>query len=133
MLKNNGNNVDITNPIKSANALSIDDMETAIKYFNKKLGLNIQSITQSELNEKAKENNFSPNGVRAFILNGDIYINSSNANIADLFHELAHIFLGALKVNKFEAYQQIIDSYKKTKEFARTLPYIERSYQNFAE
>lgn len=133
LLKNNGNNVDITNPIKSANALSIDDMETAIKYFNKKLGLNIQSITQSELNEKAKENNFSPNGVRAFILNGDIYINSSNANIADLFHELAHIFLGALKVNKFEAYQQIVDNYTKTEEFARTLPYIERSYQNFAE
>ena len=133
LLKNNGNNVDITNPIKSANALSIADMETAIKYFNKKLGLNIQSITQSELNDIAKKNNFSPNGVRAFILNGDIYINSSNANIADLFHELSHIFLGALKVNKFEAYQQIIDSYKKTKEFARTLPYIERSYQNFAE
>lgn len=133
LLKNNGNNVDITNPIKSANALSIADMETAIKYFNKKLGLNITSITQSELNEIAKENKFSPNGVRAFILNGDIYINSSNANIADLFHELTHIFLGALKVNKFEAYQQIIDNYRKTKEFARTLPYIERNYQNFAE
>lgn len=132
LLKNNGNNVDITNPIKSANALSIADMETAIKYFNKKLGLNIKSITQSELNDMAKKNKFSPNGVRAFILNGDIYINSSNANIADLFHELSHIFLGALKINNFEAYQQIIDSYTKRKEFARTLPYIERSYQNFA-
>ena len=132
LLKNNGNNVDITNPIKSANALSIADMETAIDYFNKKLGLNIQSITQSELNDIAKKNKFNPNGVRAFILNGDIYINSSNANIADLFHELSHIFLGALKANNFEAYQRIIDSYTKKKEFARTLPYIERSYRNFA-
>ena len=71
-------------------------MDLLVDYFNNKLGLNIKSITQSELNEIAKENKFSPNGVRAFILNGNIYINSSNANISDLFHELSHIFLGIL-------------------------------------
>ena len=108
-------------------------MENAIKYFNKKLGISIKTITQSELEEIAKKNKFKSNGVRAFILNGQIYINSSNANIQDLFHELTHIFLGTLKINDFNAYQRVINKYLKTKEFGRTKTYIDRAYQNFAE
>lgn len=135
LLKDNGNDIDISGKFKNknVNALSISDMENAIKYFNKKLGISIKTITQSELEEIAKKNKFKSNGVRAFILNGQIYINSSNANIQDLFHELTHIFLGTLKINDFNAYQRVINKYLKTKEFGRTKTYIDRAYQNFAE
>lgn len=140
LLKDNGNDIDISGKfkdaegnLKAANSLSSADMEAAIEYFNNKLRLNIKSITQSELNKLAKENNFSPSGVRAFILNGDIYINSSNANISDLFHELSHIFLGTLKVQDIHAYKRVIAKYTKSKKFGITKNYIDRVYQNFAE
>lgn len=140
LLKDNGNDIDISGKfkdaegnLKAANFLSTSDMEAAIDYFNNKLGLNIKSITQSELIEIAKENKFSPNGVRAFILNGDIYINSSNANISDLFHELSHIFLGILKAKDIHAYERVIAKYTKSKRFGITKNYIDRVYQNFAQ
>ena len=135
LLKDNGNDIDISGKFKDAkgnlkavNFLSTSDMEAAIDYFNNKLGLNIKSITQSELHEIAKENKFSPNGVRAFILNGDIYINSSNANISDLFHELSHIFLGILKAKDIHAYERVITKYTKSKRFGITKNYIDRAY-----
>ena len=140
LLKDNGNDIDITGKfrdaegnLEAANKLSIADMEDAINYFNRKLGISIKTITQSQLNELAEQKKFNPNGVRAFILDGQIYINSSNADISDLFHELSHIFLGVLKINDFNAYQRIIDKYSKTKHFSRTRQYIEKAYQNFAE
>ena len=39
------------------------------------------------------------NLIKAFIKDGEIYINSDLARIEDAFHEYAHLFLGALKAN----------------------------------
>lgn len=46
--------------------------------------------------------------VKAFIYNGEVYINSSTANIQDSFHEYAHLILGVLKANP-ETRQVYID------------------------
>ena len=66
-------------------------MDTAITYFNKTFGTSIVSNTQEEINKLAETNNFNANGVRAFVLDGQIHINSNNADLSDLFHEISHI------------------------------------------
>lgn len=141
LLQDNGNNVQVEGTYaedKPVNVTTIANMESAVKYFNDKFNLSIQTMTQSELLEFDEKNNLGLNtklnagGIRAFIYNGQIYINSSNANLSDLFHEISHIFLGMLKIKYPEAYTNLINSYVKTKDFVRIFNSIDTVYKNFS-
>lgn len=46
----------------------------------------------------------------AFILNGDIYINTDNASIDAPIHEMMHMMLGELKFNNQSLYNSIVES-----------------------
>lgn len=50
---------------------------------------------------------------KAFIYDGQVYVNGSEASISDLLHEYLHIFLGALKTKDFELYSKIIEDVSK--------------------
>jgi hypothetical protein len=122
-LNNNGTNVSIEGTLGDLTIQDFIDqnLDSAINYFNKTFGIGIKSITRSELELMSKEHNLGLENkldvVRAFVYNGEIYINTSNANAQDLFHELSHIFLGVLKVKDFQAYQEIINSFVKQKNY----------------
>lgn len=111
-------------------------MDQAIDFFNQTYGVEVVSMTSPELEQFSIDNNLGIEqnvaGIKAFIYNGQIYINTTNAKSSDLFHEVSHIFLGVLKAQYPAGYQQVIDAYTKRDAFKRKLNYITRSYKNFA-
>lgn len=61
-------------------------------------------MAKTELADFGQKNGIDVYNTRAFIYNGEIYINSSKANVSDVFHEMAHIFLGVLKAKYPDGY-----------------------------
>jgi hypothetical protein len=123
LLPNNGTDISLDGKLGD---LTIQDFinqnfTEAINYFKKTFGIKINAITRSDLEQMSVNNNLELENkldvVKAFVYNGEIYINTSNANAQDLFHELSHIFLGVLKVKDFQAYQEIINSFVKQKNY----------------
>lgn len=133
-LENNGNKIDITGKFgdEAATKPTTASMEQAVEYFNDKFGIDINTMSQTELNDFGKQNNIDVKNARAFIYNGQIYINSSNANVSDVFHEMAHIFLGVLKAKYPDSYQAIITKYQQSPKFKNNFKYIDVTYNNFA-
>ncbi len=133
-LENNGNKIDITGKFgdEAATKPTTASMEQAVKYFNEKFGIAINTMSQTELNDFGKQNNIDVKNARAFIYNGQIYINSSNANVSDVFHEMSHIFLGVLKAKYPKSYQEVISKYQQKPKFRTNLDYINEAYTNFA-
>lgn len=133
-LENNGNKIDITGKFgdEAATKPTTASMEQAVEYFNDKFGITINTMSQTELNDFGKQNNIDVKNARAFIYNGQIYINSSNANVSDVFHEMAHIFLGVLKAKYPDSYQAIITKYQQNPKFKNNFKYIDVTYNNFA-
>lgn len=111
-------------------------MDGAINFINQKYGIQVTSMTSSELEQFSRENNLGleskVDSIKAFIYNGQIYINTSNAKTSDLYHEISHLFLGALKAQYPEGYQQIIAEYQAKSAYKRKFNWISRSYTNFA-
>lgn len=133
-LENNGNKIDITGKFgdETATKPTTASMEQAVQYFNEKFGIAINTMSQTELNDFGKQNNINVKNTRAFIYNGQIYINSSNANVSDVFHEMSHIFLGVLKAKYPDSYQAIITKYQQSPKFKNNFKYIDVVYNNFA-
>ena len=69
-------------------------------------GVKLNIITSEEAEElsKASEKDMQ---AKAFIMNGEIYVNKDLANERDLFHEYTHILLGYLKNNNDENIRNI--------------------------
>lgn len=137
-LQNDGNDVSIDGKINGnpANNPTVSDMTNAINYFNEVFGINIKTFTKEDLIQNNDVYNIPENQlnlVRAFVYNGDIHINTSNADLSDLFHEMSHIFLGLLKAKYPEGYQKIITKYMKHNKFKDTLNYINITYKGFAQ
>jgi Zn-dependent peptidase ImmA (M78 family) len=66
--------------------------------------MNVITNEEAEKLSKASEKGLH---AKAFIMNGEIYINKDLANEWDLFHEYTHILLGYLKNNKDENIRNI--------------------------
>jgi len=78
-----------------------------------KFGVPVNIVGEEELTEMGIED---LNLVRAFIRNGEIYINRAIAKGSDAFHEYAHLFLGAMKADPElrESYIELIDKILST-------------------
>lgn len=138
ILKHNGTDVQVEGGFDNmaANQLTVGDMTRAVEYFNNLFGISVKTLTKSELIEFNKTENLDLtdfDSVRAFVYNGDIYINSSNANLSDLFHEMSHIFLGLLKVKYPDSYAYIINKYTQHAKFKDTLLYLNKKYKKFSQ
>lgn len=133
-LENNGNKIDITGKFgdEAATKPTTASMEQAVQYFNEKFGITINTMSQTELNDFGKQNGIDVKNARAFIYNGQIYINSSKANVSDVFHEMSHIFLGVLKAKYPDSYQAIVAKYQEDPKFKTNFNYINNTYTNFA-
>jgi hypothetical protein len=114
-LPNNGTEVSIdedrTDVIKNP---TITDLENAAEYFKNKYGLNITVMSNEDFEEFKKEhpNIKLGNDTRAFVLSDHIYINATNANTSDMFHEVGHIFLGLIKAQDRQAYYKLVENYR---------------------
>lgn len=152
-LHNNGNEVKVEGILKNSKNDKINmitqplvtDMDRAIKYYKSTFGIDVHQFkSKSEFESFIKENGIiidNPDSVRAFVYNGEIYINTYNANIKDLFHEMAHVLIGVMKHKNFEQYQKIIDVYKnqvnkknKTENrYQKMYKYQKSRYKNLSE
>lgn len=136
-LNNNGTDIQLTGKFdndESATKPLISSLENASKYFNDLFGIKTTILSADELNTFIKNNNIGEDikNVRAFVFNGDIYINSSNSDMSDFFHEISHIFLGVLKAKYPKDYIQLIEDYSKIKGFNNQLSYVNKVYKNFS-
>lgn len=138
-LHNNGTNVSIDGKLGDLTIQDFVDqnLDSAINYFNKTFGIGIKSVTRSELELMSKERGLGLENkldvVKAFVYNGEIYINTSNANAQDLFHELSHIFLGVLKAKDSQAYQEVVESFIKHKNFKYQYNAHKKTYKHYSD
>lgn len=70
---------------------------------------------------------------KAFIKDGEIYINGSLATAEDAIHEYTHLFLGVLKSRNFPMYQQLLQKVANDKKSSYTRKEIKRLYGNISE
>lgn len=119
---------------------TIADLNKAADHFNKKYNLNINVYSREELNEFVKEQQkIYPDfqldeDIRAFVLNGKIYINGAKADVSDMFHEMGHIFLGLIKAKNPESYKNLV-TYFQTKfkdRFINKLGAMQDKYKGFS-
>ena len=64
-------------------------------------------ITKSELNNPAFEG-LPVSEAQAFILNGNIYVNTDSATVDAPIHEQLHLFLGSIRFGNPNLYFQLV-------------------------
>lgn len=84
-------------------------INAVIDNVSKNYGVLVNYTSTEEIIDKFKSIIPDATRVRAFIYNGEIYINSSIANNSDKLHEFGHIVLGFLKKKNFDLYEAIIN------------------------
>lgn len=72
-------------------------------------GINIKYISNSELNSEEWQQIPGVQSAKAFIFNGDIYVNTDNATIESPLHEMLHLIFGSIKYSEPELYQSLVD------------------------
>lgn len=102
-------------------------------YFNEILdklqtlyGINIIPITNEELNTSKWQNITGIYGVKAFVYNGNIYLNTDIATVDSPVHEFLHLLFGSMKYQNRELYNQLVNSSEQFDTFAE----ISENYPN---
>lgn len=105
-------------------------------------GVQVSLMTSKEISEAFPIGRFpsiDPNTSKAFIYNGEIYINTTIASGEDLLHEYTHIMLGVLKSNPEtrEHYEQILrtvlNEMQKTNKGRKELENIKKVYAGLTQ
>jgi len=65
-------------------------------------------VDNQDLQELQKTTNYDYSNSRAFVLKGQVYINTDKASISDQIHEYAHLFLNSLKYENPKLYSAIV-------------------------
>ena len=139
LLQNNGTNIDINGKFNDITVQDFVDqnLNNIIEYFNKQFGIGINSVTRSELEQLSIDNNLGLENkldvVKAFVYNGEIYINTSNANAEDLFHELSHILLGVVKAKDLDMYNELLSTYKTKSNYKYLFNTHRKTYRHYSE
>ena len=102
------------------------------KALQNQFGVQIHIVTANEVEEMGIAN---PNTDKAFIYNGEIYINSTIASTNDLLHEHVHLILGVLKSNPElrKNYEGLVNLVANTKEGRQEKARIAERYSNLSE
>lgn len=107
-------------------------MTSISESFKSKFNTNVNLLTYDKLKEKFPD--IDPS-IKAFIRDGEIYINLASAKSEDLLHEYTHLLLGVLKANPESAkiYEQLMQMIINTDEGSKELKIIRNSYPNISE
>ena len=109
----------------------INLMNEVIDEFNRKFEVGATLLTQDEISQQFPD---IPAGTKAFIRNGNIYINGSLATSEDVIHEYTHLFLGALKAQNYDMYMKLLNKVMSSKQDSveSTKSRLRRIYPNLA-
>ena len=97
-----------------------DSVETLVNMANllqNKFGVTVNFIHSEELGE-FREAIPNVDDLRAFVMNGEYYINADKASIADPLHEYLHMVLGSMKYSNPEQYTKLVESIENHPLFA---------------
>lgn len=73
-------------------------------------GIKFHSITDSELNSEEWSNIPDVKSVKAFIYNGEIYINIDKNSVDAPLHEMMHMLVGSTRFQNPQLYQSLVES-----------------------
>ena len=92
-------------------SVRINKLEALLDRLSDLYGIRFNRVTSSELRlGNFKELIPDATRVNAFILNGEIYINTDNASDDAPIHELSHMLLGSLKSTDYDLYSALVNS-----------------------
>lgn len=104
--------------------------QAIIPIFNKLAtlyGINFHNVTIADLNRDPKfQEIVDAKHTNAFILNGEIYINTDVADIDAPIHELTHLFLGSIKTHNPQLYTELVSIAEKLPTYNE----LAKNYQN---
>lgn len=115
-----------TNPT-TINQSDVDENVNSLVYLNQTLdklsnlyGININYISNKELTSQEWEEVPGIHGVKAFIYEGQIYVNTDIATVDSPLHEMLHIIFGSMKFQNRFLYEQLVSSASNFKSFNYT-------------
>lgn len=128
-----------TNPIqieeyKKSKRVPIISLMSAINnVISDKFGVSVNMQTSEEI--KTNFPDVDANTSRAFIRDGQIYVNTTIAQSSDLLHEYTHLILGILKSdpNLRRNYEQLLDIVSKTNEGKEMIKKLRSRYDTASE
>ena len=82
----------------------INDM---VELLQDKFGVSMNIINNSDLDQFDIENKDT---LRAFVLNGEYFINIDKANITEPLHELLHMVLASMKYSDYDGYKKLVNT-----------------------
>lgn len=85
---------------------AIQFINTVAKVLNKQFGIEAKILSEQEIKEQVKVKGIEQH--KAFIYQGQIYINSSRATAKDVLHEYTHLILQVLKSVNPQGYTQLM-------------------------
>lgn len=92
-------------------------LRNALNRLQKYYGIQMIPITKSELNSPEFEN-LPVSEAQAFILNGNIYVNTDSATVDAPIHEQLHLFLGSIRFGNPNLYFQLVQSTEQLPNFS---------------
>lgn len=127
-----------TNPIqieeyKKSKRVPIISLMSAINKGLSKFGVSVNMQTSEEI--KTNFPDVDANTSRAFIRDGQIYVNTTIAQSSDLLHEYTHLILGILKSdpNLRRNYEQLLDIVSRTNDGKEMIKKLRSRYDTASE
>jgi hypothetical protein len=101
------------------------DMQSSLvhitEHLSKNYGIEITPLSRGELTARFKRIIPDVGRKRAFIYEGNIYLNTDKATDADILHEFAHIMMGFLKRNKPEIYYNMVSKVESLPDYNKRI------------
>lgn len=97
-------------PVKvDSNPNNYTIFENALNKLSSLYGINFNTVTDTELNTPKWEGLITNvAGTKAFIYNGEIYINLDHCTVDSPIHEIMHLFIGSMRFTNPSMYSQLI-------------------------
>lgn len=117
---------------KQKNIPTVTLIKNIAESFKSKFGVNVHYLNKDQMQEQFPE---IEENIKAFIRNGEIYINTFAAKSSDLLHEYTHLLLGVLKSNPDSRaiYEQLLDMVMDTSEGKQEFKEVISSYPEISE
>lgn len=124
------------------NPIEVDSIVNNYAVFNNALeklanlyGIKFNRVTDAELNSPKWQDIYSDIAMaKAFVYNGEIYINIDKNSVDAPLHELMHILIGSMRFTNPNIYQQLINSVENFPNYNQlSRKYINRSRNDINE
>lgn len=125
--------VQIDNYKKNKNTPVVQLMSAIGQVLNEQFGVTVNMLTSQEIKEQFPD--IDANNTKAFVRDGNIYVNTTTADSSDPLHEFTHLILGILKSdpNLRGNYEQLMLIVSSTKEGKNLMNKLRDTYPDISQ